>query len=965
MIPHSGIVLSRSKMPRNGHPTQTLSLLALFAARIAAGFPYNPTRIFLSQQDDRDIAYVFQPNGENGQFLSLEISKFSSISNLPLQTLYSSLPFTDSSTSTAFTPFLDESGNITVLAGDCTSSANGAELWRFTPDAQAQNGNGSWSKETVSPHDVAGDAMAGSNFLGAGVAFSEMVGGGLEDTSLYMFAGMCPTAGATVANWITAATYSNFMVTLAPEDATEAPTDYKLGLTSTRGPPIAEAGFSMTALPALSGANTSSGQTQQQNFVLLGGHTQTAFINMSQVALFSLPQENWAFLPVDQPSSAKTDLAKRDAAVEIEPRSGHTAVLSEDGKSIIVVGGWVGDVTTAATPQLAVLQLGSGYGGDGDWEWSVPDQTGVFASLGAGLYGHGAVMLPGGVVMIMGGYTISSSASRLFRRDSQVANTKSLFYNVTSNTWLSSYDPPATVTATSAQDNKSGALTSSSQKAGLAAGLTLGFVIVVCLLLFYFWYTRRLGARRDKRASDMRHLVNHSHDFDDPFLGKTGIDGRGGDIYAADVWDEEERAAREHPWLPNGQPPPGWKSDQARAREVERTGLFVNIPSPTRGLRRGLTTRNNFQYHAAPRYDESRTSRHSGNIHPIEEIEEEALSQLGSPRMSEAERKLKALEGVFGDDNQRKLRAAASILSEDAAQDPFRDPLPNPLGSHPVSPDLSHPANANIINTIKRVPTNASHAAPSLFNPNAEERENLANWVSEWSHAGGLLRSATLPNGRVSPTKTDDRTSSTLSEQSNRSNLSANSIARTASTRTAAIFGASTNPFASPQASPSEERTSFLQSGRKSPSTTTHAPAQPRPRPCVPPSRTSHPNTTGPIPSPPRAVTLPSCRAKAKPSSAPPATRSRAATAPSSATPRPRSFATQVPHPRTPAPEAGLDGQPAARAERRRRRRPQRQRNNGQARHAAALQHRRSQLVQQSDQVPLLPRRVGRATTRS
>jgi hypothetical protein len=49
-----------------------------------------------------------------------------------------------------------------------------------------------------------------------------------------------------------------------------------------------------------------------------------------------------------------------------------------------------------------VLELGKGYGGDGDWAWSIPRQTGTGLAKGVGVYGHGAVMLPGAVMMVIG-----------------------------------------------------------------------------------------------------------------------------------------------------------------------------------------------------------------------------------------------------------------------------------------------------------------------------------------------------------------------------------------------------------------------------------------------------------------------------------------------------------------------------------------------------------------------------------
>lgn len=818
-------------MARRRYPTQALSLLALLTARAAADtLPYNPTQLFLSQTDDRNLVYIFTPDSDSttqAKLLSLDLSSDLDSSSISPTTLYPSLPFLDSASSRAYTPLLDESGNITALVGDCSTGATGAAFWRFQPSAHSQTGNGTWTQETLEPHNLGSDSQsAGANWLAAGLAFSETVGGGLEDTSMYIFGGMCPTEDATSSTWTSAANYSRLLVTMTPEDASEAPTDYQLGLTSSRGPPIAEAGFGVVPLPAAYGSNSSGTQSQQQTFLLVGGHTQTAFINMSQVALFSLPQESWTFMGIDQPSEQ-----------EVEPRSGHTAVLSEDGKTVVVLGGWVGDVTTAATPQLAILELGSGYGGDGDWAWTIPDQSSVNFLAGAGLYGHGAVMLPGGIMMVYGGYSISaSSTSRMFRRASQTSSTQTLFYNVSSNTWLSTYTPSSSSSTTSgtttAQKEKSGALASSSQKAGLAVGLILGFFIILCLILFYFWYTRKLGRRRAVRESDMKQLVHPSQDLDTSYHGAHGKneietghglghngDGDGDDPYGPDLWDDRDRAA--HPWLPPPTNLPGWKTDAAKAREVERTGLFVNIPSPTRGLRRSVTgrastsTSQSYNYHAAPRYEDGlvsgRLSRASGTIHPIVECEEE-VSPIDE-HASDAERKLKGIEKIL----------TQGQAGGEEQHNPFLDP------EQPVSPITEYS------DGVRRVPTNSRNARPNVYRMST--RDNMLNWVSSWSAASSSGSGSGSGNGiadlhssgRLSPSKTDERTSSTLSEQSTRSGLSISaSLARTGSTHSGTVFGASGAPVISPETSPTRamfggdvggvgRRTPSVQHGRRSP----------------------------------------------------------------------------------------------------------------------------------------------------
>ena len=778
-------------MLRRGPPTNVLGVVtALATVRYAAAvdLPYNPTRIF--RDETSKYAYVIQPsagtesNDGQAQLLSLDISDSLEASSLSHTTLFASLPFLDSESQRAIVPVMDSSGNITVVSGNC-SNTDTLAVWTFAPGTKGKNGNGTWTQRMLSPQEVAG----GAKYLSSAISFSVEVDYKSSDLDLFTFGGMCPFTNSTSTTWTTRANYTNQMIEYTPKQGVAGNISYTSNRVASRGPPVAEAGFSITPLTPAYSANSSDGtQTQQQNFVLLGGHTGAAFINMSSVALFSLPEQSWTFLPVNQPSgsSSKRELASRATSTVVEPRSGHTAVLSEDGNSIIVFGGWVGDVTTPADPQLAVLALGSGYGGVGDWTWSAP-AVGSSNMSGAGLYGHGALMLPGGVMMVAGGYSIatSSSKSRLFRRASTTtSSTQTLFYNVSSQSWISTYVPPASVTSTSAaaDTERKGALTTTSQKAGLGVGLTIGILLVVGLLFYYFWHARRLRKRREARASDKEGLMRRTDTFGNSWFGGAGIDGRGGAVAAGGTWTEKlQPVSGDYTWLPQDvvteQP-----VMQAR-NEVERSGLMVNIPSPTRGLRKGAPSRAQYQYHAAPRYDDGRMSRSSGNIHPIEERDEEEdrLSAVNGERpMSPGEHSVRAV-GTFAE-------------GERSGADPFKDPPPNPLRSHPVSPEVGPPVGS----AVRRSATNATNTS-AITNGT----DQVSGWIREWtaSYAAAMRPTSDNPHssgsssGRNSPTKTE-RTSSNLSEQSIRSGLSASarSVARTSSTRSGLFFGLSGTP---------------------------------------------------------------------------------------------------------------------------------------------------------------------------
>ncbi|EON62805.1 hypothetical protein W97_02030 [Coniosporium apollinis CBS 100218] len=770
------------------------SLLLLLAAPSAAQLPYNPTRILSPPRNEtNDLLYVFRPSPASAnqfELLSLDLSSEARADNLPLTTLYPSLPFLDADTAKAFASVIDSNGDITVYTGDCADGPSGAELWKFVARRSARNGNGSWVQEKLSL-DPAEEhrALAGPNYLASSIAFSGIVGEDGPESSMYIFGGMCPFEDASQDEWTSAANYSNLMVNLDPA---ATPNEFEFGLTASRGPPIAEAGFSITPLLPTFSNNSDGSQNQQQNFVLLGGHTETAFINMSQVALFSLPEEAWAFLPVEQASKDHTYLAARDAVTPTSPRSGHTAVLTPDGQRIVVLGGWVGDVNTPAEPQLAVLNVGAGYGGKTEWSWTFPPLSSDGLAQGTGLYGHGAVMLPGDVMMVMGGYSIPATLSRRLRvRTTQ--NTRNLFYNVTSNTWLPSYTLPPD--ASDGAQPHSGPLSSTSQKAGLGVGVAVGFAAVVGLVLFYFWFAHRQKKQREFRDKELRELGLSAQSFNANGYGEGGIDGRGGNMSAAGFLGDREMAAyTAYPWS-NGRPARGGQGyRRVSAGDAQRTGVLVEVPSPTRGLRRGANPRGN--YHPAPRYDEKRRSRGSGTIHPIKESEEEEHTPAGIvphsgglPEMSERDR----------------IDNRASLFSQAPTLDPFSDP--DPLGSHPVSAVSPSPARAR--------PTSSSCPVSPIEEGNAGPQARALEWERA---ADRLLHDLTHPNstessspGRTSPSHSgESRTGSNLSDRSVWSNVSARSssggaavsVARSISIRSANLLNSITNPFSTPNTSP-------------------------------------------------------------------------------------------------------------------------------------------------------------------
>ena len=706
-----------------------------------ATFPYNPTRILSSPIISDDVIYIFQPGtsgSPDSQLLALNTTSTLSATELSYSTVSPTLPFLDGLAS-AYTPTIDGNGVILVYAGNCSDAAEGATFWQFTPKRGSLDLNGTWVEIDISIGGAVNGAngLDGANYLAAALAFSSTVNATSE---MYVFGGMCPNSTSSTADdWTQAANYSNSMLTLQPESSPAS--KYDLGIVSSRGPPIAEAGFTITPLKPTffdsgNGSSTTSQQSQNQNFVLLGGHTQAAFINMSQVALFSLPEQSWSFLPIDAPAEGpNTDLAARDSTA-VDPRSGHTALLTLDGKRVIVFGGWVGDITNPANPQLAVLELGQGYGGSGDWQWSVPSQTGPGLADGTGLYGHGATMLSGDVMMIVGGYQITAPGGSKRKRANPPASTSTYFFNTTSNTWITSYTHPKIVNGQGPPTSAASTSKITSKKAGLGAGLAIGVLAIIIVLLVYFWYSRRLKRRRDAREDELRHLAANAHGINLFHDGPSHASGRPREMTTVD-WADEDRMSPNLALRPPG--PGGYSNLSGRSEpNAERTGLLFEIPSPTRGLRRSLYSRGNYQ--PAPRYEDGRQPPGFSTIHPIDERDEYDEELVDGTHLGHKEM-------VQGD--------GENVLGQAPHLDPFQDLV-------------------------------GGSRTPSPQSPQDREHE-LRNWVSDWTVANAMMHSQV---GRHSPEK-NDRTSSTLSDQSSRSGLSSTSIgnlSRSISQRSAALF---------------------------------------------------------------------------------------------------------------------------------------------------------------------------------
>ncbi|KAK3319366.1 hypothetical protein B0H66DRAFT_559330 [Apodospora peruviana] len=350
-------------------------------------------------------------------------------------------------------------------------------------------------------------------FLSAGIQFTSQLSPDVSDPTFYVYGGMCPyTNTNSSSSWEqSSASYSSRMLRVSSSG------QMTLDLASSAGgPPVAEAGFTFTALPPPSIANRSGIVTQQMSYVMLGGHTQSAFVNMSTAAVWSLPEETWTFVAIQDPlptrsSSGNPDLAVKKAVTRVDSRSGHTAVLSEDGTSLVILGGWVGDVTQPAEPLVAVVHIGASFE---EWQWTIP--AGIDGV--EGIYGHGAALLPGNVMMVYGGYDIISTTSKKAKRQ-EGGQQGVRFFNITSMAWQDEYinptfasggpsasSPPPTSDTTNPKSPEE-----TNKKLGLGLGLGIGILLLIALIVAAIFFRRRQQRRRQQRDEALRGLSQGIH----------------------------------------------------------------------------------------------------------------------------------------------------------------------------------------------------------------------------------------------------------------------------------------------------------------------------------------------------------------------------------------------------------------------------------------------------------------------
>lgn len=585
-------------------------LLALLGQQpVHAMVPYIPSRLFLQSNHNFTRAYLLHQNQqETVQLLALNLSHIEA-TDPPFAVLQENLPFESNSAGDTWVAFPNDLGDVVVHAGNCREPDPGT-IWTFHPEDSSSVGNGEWSSAPAIASAGNSDGI-GPRYLAGGFGFASSKNGSAP--TLYTFGGVCPQTNDDDDNsdWVSLSDYSRVLTVLEPAESS-SPSRYDAIAVEAKNAPVAEAGFAVTPL-ALATSTTAEGKVLQQgDYLFLGGHTQNAFINMSSLAVLSLPQQAWSFLFMD-PTVGNIDQMDNAAGASdpIEPRSGHSAVMTADGTRVVVYGGWVADTATPAEPQLVILNLPEEYGGTApNWSWSVPPQPeGAEMSPGYGIFGHAATMLPGDVMLIAGGYSIHASEKRA--ESSFEANTRVYLYNVTSNSWMSSYTHPDAQTH---DRSSSSGLLSVGGKVGVAVGSFVAALAILAVILF-FWRRKR-WARRRFRERELRKLAlgaERPHVFTEPGMAAS-YRGPGS------MMQEKQRDS----FLSNPlQSQTNYGGRHAvPASEPERTGLLVdNMSSPTRGGPSRAADIAHLPY--LPSYDQWRGSSYgAGRIHPIDEREE-------------------------------------------------------------------------------------------------------------------------------------------------------------------------------------------------------------------------------------------------------------------------------------------------------------------------------------------------------
>ncbi|KZZ96980.1 Galactose oxidase/kelch, beta-propeller [Ascosphaera apis ARSEF 7405] len=492
-------------------------LLTILNRFVQAGSPdstfYIPSYLSsVVSEKQSHIYFLSSPSNSSKDLIlqSLNITASFNTSNAPLSDISHDLPFRWEHGSPSLAYATTGNGTLTIYIGDCHNSS--AELWTYTPPNNQRDppGLGSWDRFTINSTDDDAALIKGPPMYSSMISFPPD-NGNSSPFEYYIFGGMCPVNQPNSIFESSPVVFSSNMTRLSLKDKNEG---FEFGNVRHGVGLFSGAAFTMTGLLPLHSEPSNSTRRDiayEQRFAVIGGQTQSwsdrpLFINMSTIGLFSLPDETWTF--VDAQTDNQTLIQEFNIST-IGPRSGHSAVVSPDGTKIVVVGGWIENTNTAAQPQVAILDVGKDYGGNGEWTWRAVGNEGSMFEHGGGIYGHAATILPGGSMLVAGGYQISGRNDSKHGQPSKRSELSPQFFifDFDSESWTSHYDsprksaPPAAPKPSS--ENNSGPLSSPGQKAGLAIGLAVAVLLMLIVLVYYLRKRRRRAPVRELKHEQL------------------------------------------------------------------------------------------------------------------------------------------------------------------------------------------------------------------------------------------------------------------------------------------------------------------------------------------------------------------------------------------------------------------------------------------------------------------------------
>ncbi|KFY20308.1 hypothetical protein V491_03825, partial [Pseudogymnoascus sp. VKM F-3775] len=370
-------------------------------------------------------------------------------------------------------------------------------------------------------------------------------------------------------------------------------------------------------------------------------------------------------------------------------------------------------------------------------------------------------MLPGGVMMVVGGHRISSATSKRKRADSTL---QTLLLNTTTMAWVDDYTNPSFAspspdTTTGTTDPAASGGDDKSKKVKIGVGAGIGGAAAIAIVILCVWYARRDHAKRvGERHQKLNALSQAAH--------REGRDS----FYGSYSGEMVQRQGSQN--LGNRSMGVGGGNGGGAAYESLSYGGYdyeddgnvsYVVPSQRSSFtipRKPTSSRNVRLYSQPPLVSTNQYSSFdfgtnhtranslgtAGTIHPIYEADEadedNDIADAGLLNVGQAVEYPPSSSNDHSDPFAEPQQVSAGILRPYQLQPP---PNPHSLDRNTPSPD----------------------------SPAKEREREVDEWVADWAAADALMRSHSRSqsfsqSGRLSPSKesASGRTASNLSEQS-------------------------------------------------------------------------------------------------------------------------------------------------------------------------------------------------------